>query len=195
MSLNPDIFLTVLLCYLFGSIPFGLLISKAAGTGDLRNVGSGNIGATNMMRAGGKKLAALTLLLDALKGAVATWLACQMLGNELGAAGLFIATMGHIFPVWLEFKGGKGVATFLGGLLALSPFVGIGFIALWAAVFFITKISAKAAIMAVALTPLVIYVQMGFQPAMFVGCVAMIIIYRHKENIVRMLSGNEMSFK
>ncbi len=195
MNINPNILYSLFLCYMFGSIPFGLIISKIAGTQDLRTVGSGNIGATNMMRAGGKKLAALTLLLDLAKGALATWLAYRMLGQDMAAAGLFIATMGHIFPIWLLFKGGKGVATFLGGLLVLNPILGALFIGLWAATFITTRISAKAALVAVCVMPLATYALMGLQPALYVGCTAIVIIYRHKENILRMLSGNESSFK
>lgn len=195
MHINPDILYILLLCYLLGSIPFGLIISKIAGIGDLRNVGSGNIGATNMMRAGGKKLAALTLILDLAKGAAATWLACRVLSGNMGAAGLFIATMGHIFPIWLKFKGGKGVATFLGSLLVLDPMLGAAFICIWIAVFTLTRISAKAALVATCVMPLATYILMGLQPALYVGCIAIIIIYRHKDNIMRMLGGKEKSFK
>ena len=195
MSINLDILYTLLLCYLLGSIPFGILISKIAGISDLREVGSGNIGATNMMRAGGKKLAALTLLLDLAKGAIATWVTCITLDGNMGSLGLFIVTIGHIFPVWLGFKGGKGVATFLGSLLVLKPLLGGIFILLWGITFAVTRISAKAAMIAVCIMPLGAYALIGLQAALFVGCTAMIIIYRHKDNIMRMLGGSEMSFK
>nr|WP_282572115.1 glycerol-3-phosphate 1-O-acyltransferase PlsY [Roseomonas acroporae] len=198
---------TLLLGYLLGSIPFGLLLTRAAGLGDIRKVGSGNIGATNVLRTGRKGLAAATLLLDALKGAVAVWLGGAggamvlpgaLLGGTmawgatpwLGLVAGFGAMLGHAFPVWLGFKGGKGVATALGVLLAASWWLGLAAAAAWLLVAFTTRLSSLAAMVACAVTP-VLALLGGWKLALFALLVALLVVYRHQGNIRRLLAGTE----
>ena len=189
--------------YLAGSIPFGLLLGFLTGKGDIRKVGSGNIGATNMMRAGGKKLAALTLILDGLKGFIPTLEAHfhfvltydpDFLGNI--SLVFCAAVIGHIFPIWLKFKGGKGVATFLGGLFGLDPLAGLIFIALWGGTFKAFRISALSALTAIYFAPFYMYYLTSFTTSYMnaVAVMSILIIYRHKENISRLMSGNELGF-
>lgn len=182
--------LVAALSYLSGSIPFGLLLTKIAGKGDVRDIGSGNIGATNVLRTGSKVLAAGTLLCDLLKGFFPVLIAYKWgLGAALIAA--FAALIGHMFPVWLKFKGGKGVATFIGTLLALYWPLALGFCAVWLAVALIFRISSLSAIVATVLTPLGGLV-FG-SPAMVVTLALMsaLILYRHRENIQRLMKGEE----
>lgn len=180
----------VILGYLLGSIPFGLLLTKAAGLGDIRNIGSGNIGATNVLRTGNKKIALATLLLDGGKGAVAALIATQfdpLLGVIAGGAAL----VGHLFPVWLGFKGGKGVATTLGTLLAVNWMVGIAACLTWLAVAFGLRISSLSALVAVALSPLYAYA-LGTGPQIVLAAFAAVLVWvRHSENISRLLKGTE----
>ena len=136
-------FIAVLIGYLCGSIPFGLLLTRAAGLGDVRSIGSGNIGATNVLRTGNKKIAALTLFLDGLKGAVPVLLLTHFGGPQAGMIAGLAAMAGHIFPVWLDFKGGKGVATSLGVLFGLFWPLGLIFIALWLALAFAFRMSSR----------------------------------------------------
>ncbi len=150
-------FIAVLIGYICGSIPFGLLLAKAAGLGDVRSIGSGNIGATNVLRMGNKKIAALTLLLDGLKGAVPVLLLTQFGGPQAGMIAGLAAMAGHIFPLWLGFKGGKGVATSLGVLFGLFWPLGLIFIALWLALAFAFRMSSLAGLASSALTPLWAY--------------------------------------
>jgi glycerol-3-phosphate acyltransferase PlsY len=173
----------ILIGYLLGSIPFGLIISKLGGAGDIRNIGSGNIGATNVLRSGRKGLAAATLICDALKGTVAVLL----FGWIAGAA----AFIGHIFPVWLKFKGGKGVATFLGVLLAVHWQSGLIFIATWLLVAFISKYSSLAALIAAAISPLALYIFGLKTEANVYLSMAIILFAMHHENISRLLKGVE----
>lgn len=180
------------LAYLLGSIPFGLVLTRMAGYGDIRKIGSGNIGATNVLRTGNKPLAFLTLLLDGGKGAGAVLIA-RYLGSEEAAlaAGLF-SILGHCFPVWLKFNGGKGVATTLGMFLVLAPWAGIAACATWMAMAAIFRISSLAALMAMLSTPLsalVIYGDMNL--AAVAAIVAALVWYRHKTNIQRLLKGEE----
>jgi glycerol-3-phosphate acyltransferase PlsY len=177
--------------YLLGSIPFGLLLTRLAGAGDIRAIGSGNIGATNVLRTGRKGLAAATLLLDMLKGTTAALLAWRYT-NELGAiaAGLG-AFLGHLFPVWLKFKGGKGVATYIGVLLGLFWQAALIFCGTWLLVAALTRYSSLSALIASALTPAVLWL-LGAPDfsLLFLGLSALLWI-KHRANIVRILNGTE----
>lgn len=177
--------------YLLGAIPFGLLIAKAMGQGDIRNIGSGNIGATNVLRTGRKDLAFITLLLDGGKAATAALLAGYFLGvpeNMIAAVG---ALFGHCFPVWLGFKGGKGVATFFGGLLAVMWPLGLIAGATWLLMAFLFRYSSLAALVAAVSAPLIAGLLGKPQVAMMAGVYALIILIRHRENIGRLRSGTE----
>ncbi|MGV2098760.1 glycerol-3-phosphate 1-O-acyltransferase PlsY [Rhizobium sp. 21-4511-3d] len=177
--------------YLLGSIPFGLILTRAAGLGDVRNIGSGNIGATNVLRTGNKKLAAATLLLDALKATVAAWIMAYVAGPEAGAiAGLF-AFLGHLFPVWLGFKGGKGVATYIGTLLGIAPLFVLVFAAIWLAVAFIFRYSSLAALTAMLVIPVALWIFGAEKVAAVMAIMSVISYYKHKANISRLLSGTE----
>lgn len=177
--------------YLLGSIPFGIVITRALGLGDLRKIGSGNIGATNVLRTGHKGAALATLLLDSGKGAIAVLLA-RWLGGETAAvmAGAG-ALLGHCFPVWLGFKGGKGVATFLGTLIALYWPLGLAACAIWLLVALVTRISSLSALVAVGTSPLVALLMGKGQIAAAALFMAALIFWRHKENISRLLAGTE----
>ncbi|POR43126.1 glycerol-3-phosphate acyltransferase [Methylobacterium sp. V23] len=176
--------------YLLGSIPFGLILTRFAGLGDVRAIGSGNIGATNVLRTGRKGLAAATLLGDALKGTLAVLLAGRF-GLEAALVAGLGAFLGHLFPVWLGFKGGKGVATFLGVLLALSPLGLLAFAAIWLGLAFTLKYSSLAALAASGLTPLVLWA-LG-QPAVAVLflLLAILLWWKHAPNIRRLIDGTE----
>jgi len=176
--------------YLLGSIPFGLLLTKWAGLGDIRAIGSGNIGATNVLRTGNKRLALLTLLLDGGKGAVALLIGAQWgLAMALAAGGG--AMLGHLFPVWLKFKGGKGVATALGVLLALNWQVGVLACLTWLAVALLFRYSSLAALLALAAAPIYGYFLAGSTVALFALGLAILVWVRHHENIGRLLRGEE----
>lgn len=176
--------------YLLGSIPFGLLLTKAAGLGDVRNIGSGNIGATNVLRTGRKGLAASTLLLDALKGTFAAAMASRW-GLELGIIAGFFAFLGHLFPIWLGFKGGKGVATYLGVLLGLAWQGALAFAAVWLAMAFLFRYSSLAALIAAVAVPVVLYVMGQVDVAMLFAVMSIITILKHHQNISRLLAGTE----
>lgn len=176
--------------YLIGSIPFGLLLTRIAGLGDIRAIGSGNIGATNVLRTGNKMLALLTLLLDGGKGSVAVLIA-QNFGADVTVCAALGAFAGHVFPVWLRFKGGKGVATFLGITLALNPIVGVAGCATWLLVAAISRISSAAALSAAALTPLYFWLAGQPQLAQLAVLLAVCIFYTHRENIRRLRQGLE----
>ena len=178
--------------YLLGSVPFGVVISWALGLGDLRQIGSGNIGATNVLRTGNKAAAAATLVLDGAKGAVAVLLARAILGNETAAitAG-GAAFLGHLYPVWLKFKGGKGVATFLGTLLALAWPLGLATCGAWLLAAFVGRISSLSALVAAAASVPLAYA-LGDQAYMPLAAVlAVLIFWRHRANIRRILAGTE----
>ena len=177
--------------YLMGSIPFGLVLTKMAGTQDIRTIGSGNIGATNVLRTGNKKLAAFTLLGDALKGTVAVLFAQAFGGYEAGLmAGLF-AFLGHLFPVWLKFKGGKGVATYIGVLLGLAWPAALGFCGIWLGVAYMTRYSSLSALVASACTPIGLYAAGDTQAAiLFVG-LTVLLFWKHAANIQRLRAGTE----
>ncbi|PZQ49687.1 MAG: acyl-phosphate glycerol 3-phosphate acyltransferase [Rhodovulum sulfidophilum] len=177
--------------YLLGSIPFGVLITRALGLGDLRGIGSGNIGATNVLRTGNKGAAAATLLLDGAKGAAAVLIARHVAGPEAALVAGGAAMLGHCFPVWLGFRGGKGVATFLGVLLALAPLVGLVSCATWLVVAKVSKISSLSALVAAVLAPLWLAV-MGPPGSVWLGiALAALVLARHHANIRRLINGTE----
>lgn len=177
--------------YLLGSIPFGLVLSRAMGLGNLREIGSGNIGATNVLRTGNKSAAALTLLLDAAKGAVAVLLARWFAGEAAAQAAALAAFLGHCFPVWLGFRGGKGVATFLGVILALAWPVGLACCATWAATAALSRTSSLAALVAAGSSTLWMLL-LGYGTAFFLGVALTVLIYlRHRSNITRLRAGTE----
>jgi glycerol-3-phosphate acyltransferase PlsY len=186
----------VIFPYLLGSIPFGLLLTRAAGLGDIRAIGSGNIGATNVMRTGHKWLGALTLLLDGAKGYAAVWLAVHTHGllDFAALAGVF-AVCGHVFPVWLRFKGGKGVATALGVLIALNLVLGLTVCAMWLAIFFFTRISSLAAIIAIGYAWAMAYVLDDIGAEALALYLAILILYTHRSNLTRLLEGSEHHFR
>jgi glycerol-3-phosphate acyltransferase PlsY len=194
--------------YLLGSIPFGLLLTRLAGLGDIRQIGSGNIGATNVLRTGNKKLALATLLLDGGKGAVAVLIARALTPVLLPAADgapsvavdgtLSLAVLagaaaiiGHLFPVWLGFKGGKGVATSLGTLLAINWIVGVAACLTWALAAFLFRFSSLAALLALAFAPVYAYLFGDFGQVLLASLAAALVWIRHHENIKRLLSGTE----
>lgn len=176
--------------YLLGSIPFGLLITRAAGLGDVRRIGSGNIGATNVLRTGKKGLAALTLLLDALKGTLAVVIAGRF-GLEAALLAGLGAFLGHLFPVWLGFKGGKGVATYLGVLVALSWQGAVMFAAAWLATAFLTRYSSVGALVAAVAVPLALLLLGQTQIAALFVIMSVIVFFKHRANISRLLAGTE----
>jgi acyl phosphate:glycerol-3-phosphate acyltransferase len=187
--------LGALLAYLLGSIPFGLVVTRLAGYGDIRQIGSGNIGATNVLRTGSKALAALTLLLDAGKGAVAVLIA-ERFGPDMAAYAAAFAFLGHLFPVWLGFKGGKGVATSLGILLAYAWPVGLAAAATWLAVAALMRYSSLAALVAALLAPLYAWLfTQEFQPTEVVAFLAVLVILRHHANIRRLIRGDESKIR
>jgi glycerol-3-phosphate acyltransferase PlsY len=182
--------------YVLGSIPFGFLLTRLAGLGDVRAIGSGNIGATNVLRTGHKGLAALTLLLDALKGTAAV-----LIGYEIGAHGgvAILASLlaglgafvGHVFPVWLGFRGGKGVATYLGVLLALNWMAALAFCAVWLLVALLTRYSSLSAVVAALIVPVGL-LSLGDRPtALLMAILSAILIYKHRANIRRLAAGEE----
>src|SRR5258706_8524389 len=171
--------------YLLGSIPFGLLLTRAAGLGDIRRIGSGNIGATNVLRTGNKGLAAATLLLDAGKGAAAVLLASHYWGPDMAIMAGGGAMIGHLFPVWLRFRGGKGVATALGVLLALSWPIGLIACAVWLAAAFLFRYSSLAALLALAAAPIAAWFLANRQKAEMALFLAVLVWLRHPANIPR----------
>ncbi|WP_298967300.1 glycerol-3-phosphate 1-O-acyltransferase PlsY [uncultured Methylobacterium sp.] len=177
--------------YLCGSIPFGLILTRLAGLGDVRAIGSGNIGATNVLRTGNKGLAAATLLLDALKGTVPVLVAGRLAGPDAALAAGLGAFLGHLFPVWLGFKGGKGVATFIGVLLALSPLGLLVFAALWLGLAFWLRYSSASALTASAATPLVLAATGETRMALLFIVLAALLWWKHAPNIRRLLDGTE----
>jgi glycerol-3-phosphate acyltransferase PlsY len=176
--------------YLLGSIPFGLIFTRMAGLGDVRKIGSGNIGATNVLRTGRKGLAAATLLGDALKGTAAVLIAAQW-GPQFATVAALGAFMGHLFPVWLKFKGGKGVATFIGVLIGLKPLAALIFVLIWIGVAFASRYSSLSALVASAATPVVLWL-LG-EPGMAGTTIILVALlwWKHSQNISRLLAGTE----
>jgi len=183
--------LTAALAYLLGSVPFGVVVSRLAGLGDLRKIGSGNIGATNVLRTGNKGAALATLLLDGAKGGVAVLLAFALLGEDAAQLAGLAAFVGHLFPVWLGFKGGKGVATFLGVVLALNWMVGLALCATWLLSAIVTRISSIAALVAAASTPLWMIFFNDGRFLILVLILTVLIYARHWGNLARIKAGTE----
>lgn len=177
--------------YLMGSVPFGIVVTRLFGLGDIRKIGSGNIGATNVLRTGSKSAALATVLLDAGKGLLAVLLAARFIGPDAAqVAGLF-AFLGHLLPIWLGFRGGKGVATLLGVLVGLAPLVGLIAFGAWLFTFFVYRISSLSAIVAAVLTPLVAYI-VGFEElTALILLTAVLLIWKHRGNIQRLIDGTE----
>jgi glycerol-3-phosphate acyltransferase PlsY len=176
--------------YLLGSIPFGLILTRLAGLGDIRQIGSGNIGATNVLRTGRKGLAAATLGLDGLKGAAAVVLA-SWFGPDMAAVAALGAVIGHMFPVWLGFKGGKGVATALGVWFALAWPVGLGLVAIWIAVAALFRISSLAALAAVVASPVLAWYLADALRAEVALVIGVLVVLKHHANIRRLIAGTE----
>ncbi len=182
--------------YLLGSIPFGLILTKAAGLGDVRNIGSGNIGATNVLRTGKKGLAALTLVLDALKGTAAVLLAhhfggahgIAILAGLLAGLGAFL---GHLFPVWLGFKGGKGVATYIGVLIGVLWPAALVFCGVWLALAVVTRYSSLSALIASLATPAYLFVSGHPAEALLAAIMTALLLWKHSSNIKRLIAGEE----
>ncbi|WP_317056929.1 glycerol-3-phosphate 1-O-acyltransferase PlsY [Roseovarius rhodophyticola] len=191
VSSTPVLVLWGVIGYLLGSIPFGMVLARVMNLGDLRKVGSGNIGATNVLRTGNKVAAALTVLLDGAKGAVAVLLARVLAGEDAAQVAALAAFLGHCFPVWLTFRGGKGVATFLGLMLALAWPVGLACCATWLFAAVATRISSLAAIYAAALSTIWV-VLLGYREMLFLGMALTLLIFtRHWQNILRIRKGTE----
>jgi glycerol-3-phosphate acyltransferase PlsY len=176
--------------YLLGSIPFGLILTQLAGMRDIRSIGSGNIGATNVLRTGNKKLAAATLLLDGAKGAV-TVLIAQRFGPDMAVVAAAGSLVGHLFPIWLRFRGGKGVATALGILLALAPMVGLLSCGTWVLTAVIFRFSSLSALIALAASPIYMWLLADPQRMEFSIAMAIVVWGRHGENIRRLVKGEE----
>ena len=191
--MSPEAWLPValILGYLLGSIPFGLLITNAAGLGDVRKIGSGSIGATNVLRTGRKGLAAATVLLDGGKGAVAVLIGHLILPGFGGAICGVMAFIGHCYPVWLRFRGGKGVATMFGVTLALSWMVALVFAIVWLGLLAVTRISSLAGMSAPIAATITAYALGGVDPALPFAGMALIVLWRHRPNIARLLRGEE----
>jgi glycerol-3-phosphate acyltransferase PlsY len=189
-----------LIAYLLGSIPFGYVLTRMTGRGDIREVGSGNIGATNVLRTGSKGLAAATLLLDIAKGGLAVWIGqqSQFVGAEsYAAAGVLI---GHLYPVWLRFKGGKGVATSAGAILGVMPIAAVSIFLVWLVVFLTTRYVSLASIVAALALPVVVGVLVwlnqtqGYVLLYFSVAMAALVVWRHRSNISRLRNGTEPRF-
>jgi len=191
---TPDLLnwlIAIGLGYLAGSIPFGLLLAQAFGQGDIRKIGSGNIGATNVLRTGRKDIAAITLLLDAAKAGITGWIVQKWLGVPFGYVASAAALIGHCYPIWLGFKGGKGVATFFGGLFALVWPIGILAAIVWLGTAKITKYSSLGALIACIVCAIAAFIFMPFAAGVMVTVMAAIILWRHRENINRLRNGTE----
>ena len=189
-----DILIIVSYSYLLGSIPFGLIYSKIAGLGDVRNIGSGNIGATNVLRTGNKQVAAYTLLSDIAKGSIAVLITNKFF-SEYALLSFLIVYLGHIFPIWLKFKGGKGVATFIGGILIINYVLCLVFLITWAVVAKVFKISSLSAIVGFIVTLLTAFVLYDQNLCLLMFFFTVFSIYTHRDNIKRIVSGEESKIK
>lgn len=187
----PSLLLWALMGYLFGSIPFGLVLTRALGLGDIRSIGSGNIGATNVLRTGNKGAALATLILDGAKAAVAVLVARAFAGEDAAQLAGLAAFFGHCFPVWLNFKGGKGVATFLGLLLALVFPLGLLCCATWAVTAAVTRISSLSALMAAALSTVWVFVLDRGDVSFLCAMLTLLVFFTHRANIARLRAGTE----
>ena len=189
-----DILIIVSYSYLLGSIPFGFIYSKIAGLGDVRNIGSGNIGATNVLRTGNKQIAAYTLLSDIAKGSIAVLITNKFF-SEYALLSFLIVYLGHIFPIWLKFKGGKGVATFIGGILIINYVLCLVFLITWAVVAKVFKISSLSAIAGFIVTLLTAFVLYDQNLSLLMFFFTVFSIYTHRDNIKRIVSGKESKIK
>jgi acyl phosphate:glycerol-3-phosphate acyltransferase len=187
----PMMGIVALLAYLVGSIPFGVVVTRAMGLGDVRKIGSGNIGATNVLRTGNKAAAAATLILDAAKGGVAVLIARAMVGPDAAQVAGLAAFLGHLYPVWLGFRGGKGVATFLGTLLALAWPAGLMACATWVVVAAVTRISSLSALVAAVASPLLLWLTGQGAMVALAAVLAALVVVRHHANIGRLMAGTE----
>ena len=191
MSLNAFLPVAFILGYLLGSIPFGLILTRLAGTQDIRSIGSGNIGATNVLRTGRKGLAAATLLCDMLKGTVAVYIANYFGGFEAATLAALGAFLGHLFPVWLKFKGGKGVAVYIGILIAMFPPAALVFCVLWIATAVTSRYSSLSALVASFITPIFLWWFGHLVLASLFAVLTLLLFYMHRENIKRLQAGTE----
>jgi glycerol-3-phosphate acyltransferase PlsY len=188
--MTREMLFALALGYLFGSIPFGLVLTRLAGKGDIRQVGSGNIGATNVLRTGSKWLAALTLALDCGKATAAILIARRLFGEESGAFAATGAMLGHLYPVWLKFRGGKGVATFLGVLIPLLPIAAAVYAAIWILLMLTIRISSVAGMAAAVSAPITAAIVHSSLFPMLLGF-AVLVLWKHRENILRLARGTE----
>ena len=188
--MTREMIFALALGYLLGSIPFGLVLTRVAGKGDIRNVGSGNIGATNVLRTGSKLLAALTLILDCLKATAAILIAKSLFGEESAAFAATGAMLGHLYPVWLKFRGGKGAATFLGVLIPLLPIAAIVYAAVWLLLVLTVRISSVAGMTAAVSAPASAAILHSPFVPMLLGF-AVLVLWKHRENILRLWRGTE----
>ena len=191
--------LLIILFYLIGSLPFALILTKLSGFGDIRNIGSGNVGATNVLRTGNKLLAIVVLSLDILKGLI-PYLIINIYFNELSLLNkIFLchfAVIGHIYPIWLKFKGGKGVATYIGFLFGLNPYIALSFLLVWLAVAHISKYSSLGSLVGIFVAPsYFIFINFNFNISIFFIYLTFVIVIKHKENIKRLINKTESKIK
>ena len=191
MGSEMNFIVVILLSYILGSIPFGVIYANIFNLGDLRKIGSGNIGATNVLRTGRKGIAALTLLSDMLKGTFAVYLVGALLRPEMQPLAAICAVVGHIFPVWLQLKGGKGVATYLGVTFAISPDAALIFAAIWLITAAVLRYSSLAALLATAATPFVVAYEIDVRVGLVFFFLTALVFWKHSANIKRLLSGTE----
>ncbi len=191
--------LLIILFYLIGSLPYALILTKLSGFGDIRNIGSGNVGATNVLRTGNKLLAIVVLSLDILKGLI-PYLIINIYFNELSLLNkIFLchfAVIGHIYPIWLKFKGGKGVATYIGFLFGLNPYIAISFLLVWLVVAYMSKYSSLGSLVGIFVAPTYfIFINFNFNISIFFIYLTLIIVIKHKENIKRLINKTESKIK
>ena len=189
-AMTREMLLALAFGYLLGSIPFGLLLTRLAGKGDIRDIGSGNIGATNVLRTGSKWLAGLTLVLDCLKAAAAILIAERLFSDETAAFAATGALVGHLYPVWLKFRGGKGVATLLGILIPLLPIAAVVYAAIWILLLLTLRISSVAGMTAAVSAPITAAILHSSFFPMLLGF-ALLVLWKHRENILRLTKGTE----
>ena len=189
----------IIIFYLIGSLPFALILTKLSGFGDIRNIGSGNVGATNVLRTGNKFLALIVLFLDIIKGFV-PFLILQLYFDDLSLLNKILvchfSIIGHIFPIWLKFKGGKGVATYIGFLLGINLYIGFSFLIVWMVIAFISKYSSFASLTAILVAPMYfIFINFNLYIGIFFIYLSLIIYFKHSENIKRLLNKTESKIK
>jgi glycerol-3-phosphate acyltransferase PlsY len=188
--MTREMLLALALGYLLGAIPFGLLLTRLAGKGDIRDIGSGNIGATNVLRTGSRVLAGLTLILDCLKATAAVLIAMRLFGSQSAAAAATGALVGHLYPVWLKFRGGKGAATLFGILIPLLPIAACVYAALWVLMLLTTRISSVAGMSAAVSAPVTAFALHSSYFLLLLGF-AVLVLWKHRENIARLTKGTE----